>query len=190
MPMHSQTRRARSTHPHVGGRPARARCAFTMIELLAVLTVVAILSVAAIPAISRMGNSRERAATYALGRDLTYARQRAQATATNSWVVFDTKENIYSILAENPASPGRMNAATITDPATNAPYIQRLNVNDYLGVTMETMEFSNSEVGFDRLGRPLLTAGTVMTTTATVILTGGGVVSVSASTGFVTITPP
>ncbi len=84
---------------------------FSLIELIAVMIVVGILAAAVAPVLSATARTRAAMAARHLVRDLTFARQRAVATGTRSWVVFDTAAETWTVLVEDPASPGRINAA-------------------------------------------------------------------------------
>lgn len=164
------------------------RPAFTLIELLAVLVVTGIMAAAALPAVRQMQTMRNRAAANTLQRDLTYARERAAATGACSWVVFNLASQSYSCLAESTASPGRVGAISIMDPATNAAFVRRIGQGESTGVTLDSVSFdTDGEVGFDRLGRPLRTNGTIRTSDGTVTLAGAWRVRVAARTGLVSV---
>lgn len=163
--------------------PSGAR-GFTIIELIAVMAVAAILAAAAIPALGMLDAGRSKGAAKQIVRDIDYARARAMTTGTVSWVVFDPGADTYSVLAESVLAPGRAGAATITDPATQAPFIVRLNQGEFAGADLLAANFGGAaEVGFDRLGRPLRSDGTQQVVDGTVTLSGGNTVTVSASSG-------
>lgn len=159
--------------------------AFTLVELLVVVVLLGILSIAAVPAINASQSMRSRGATQQMLRDLTFARQRAQATGITSWVRFDPVSSAYSVLSESGAGAGRGSALTITDPATTAPMAVRLNVAEFSGVTFQVSGLNGNEVGFDRYGRGLLIDTSVMTANATITLSGGPSVNITARTGLV-----
>jgi Tfp pilus assembly protein FimT len=159
------------------------------VELLAVVLMLGVLAAVAVPSLNGMSTQRRAAAARQLVRDLTFARTRAMATGTNSWVVFNTASGTWSVLAENPASPGRVGATTITDPATQQTMVERVGADEFAGVSITSVSFNGqSEVGFDRLGRPLMSNGTAHTTTGTVVFSGGWTVSVLPSTGVASLT--
>lgn len=164
---------------------------FSLIELIAVMLLTAILAAAVTPAVSGTAASRQMAAGRQVQRDLTWARQRAMGTGTTHWVVFSISAQTYSVLMENPASPGRAGAATVTDPATGGAMVQRLNSQPYDGVSITGAGFGGGvEVGFDRLGRPIATSGSGLTSNGTVTLTGGQTVTVQAGSGLAVWTHP
>ncbi len=173
--------------PAISSRPAprASPFAFTLIELLAVVAVTGLLAVVAIPALNSLGASRSAAAE-SMTRNLSFARELATNTANTTWVLFDTGSNRYSILGEDTAAPGRSGALTITNPATQRPFVEQLGANDAVGVSIAAVDLEGlSEVGFDRLGRPTRTNGTLWTTTGVVTLNGSWSVRIAPRTGFV-----
>jgi prepilin-type N-terminal cleavage/methylation domain-containing protein len=166
--------------------------AFTLIELVAVMVVLAVLAAAAtIQASSMSTTSRLQWASRQVARDLTFARERAMTTGTTHWVRFDTTNQYYTVLSEDPASPGYAGAASVTDPSTQASFVTNLNSNEWNGITLGTggtFSTISYTVGFNKLGRPMVTAGTALTTGTgpTLQVSSGGGMS-SAST--VTVTP-
>jgi prepilin-type N-terminal cleavage/methylation domain-containing protein len=158
---------------------------FSLVELIAVTIIAAILAVVAIPSYAAVTASRTAYATRQIIRDIGYARERAVATGTRTWVVFNVGLNRYSILAENPSSPGRSGAIALADPAnTAATYLQILGTAQYSGVTLGAVNFDGgNEVGFDWLGGPLNSSETALAAQGTVSLNGGYSVTVQPLTG-------
>lgn len=141
---------------------------FTLVELIAVIVVLAVVAVGVtMHTAATSSTARLQWAARQVARDISFARERAMNTGTTHWVRFDTANQYYSVLAENPASPGYASAATVTDPATQSPFVTNLNRDNWAGVTVATGgSFSSVSytVGFNKLGRPLITAGTALTT--------------------------
>lgn len=170
-------------------RPTRSARGFTLVELLAVAVIIGLLGAVTIPALSGLGQTRSAAAAERMARDLTFARERSTALALTTWVVFSVGGQSYSVLAENPSSPGRAGAAVINDPATQQSFVQTLNRNDAVGVALTAVDLAGlSEVGFDRLGRPMRTNGTAWTTEGTITLSGGWTVRIAPRTGLARVT--
>jgi prepilin-type N-terminal cleavage/methylation domain-containing protein len=164
---------------------------FTLIELIAVIVVLAILAGAAVPTLSIMSSSRSAMAGKQLLRDMTFARQRAVATGTQCWVVLNVNAETWSILSENPLSPGRAGATVITDFATGRPYTITLDVNEFEGVGIASCDFDGgTEVGFDWMGKPLDSGSGALGADGTVNLTGGDQVLVRAHTGYIKYVAP
>ncbi len=172
----------------------RARLAagrgFSMVELIAVLVIVGIMAAVGAPAISYAQGSRQRVACRQVARDLNYARERAVATGTRTWVVFNASTDIYTMLVEVPANPGRANAVALTDPATGKAFSQALNTGDFAGVDLVSVSSgTGSEVGFDWLGKPYDSTSTLLTSAATITLSAGQSVTVEPGTGLARYLP-
>lgn len=164
---------------------------FTFIELLVVMVVVAVMALVAIPIITTLSADRSTFAARQLLRDLSFARQRAVATGTRSWVVFDTVAHTWTIFAEDPLAPGRAGATVIQDPATGHDFVQTLDTNEFAGVQFLTVDFDgNLEIGFDWLGQPLNSTEASLVALGSVTLSGNDVVDVQTETGYITFTPP
>lgn len=154
------------------------------------IVILAIMAGVALPTLNTMASSRSSAAGKQLLRDMTFARQRALATGATSWVVFDTGAATWSILAENPASPGRAGATVLTDMATGKPYTVALNSGDYLGVNFTSCNFDGgNEVGFNWIGQPFNSAQNALAAQGQVVLNGGDQITVRTVTGYVTYAP-
>ena len=91
------------------------------------IVILAVLSAAAIPAMQSMGDTRSAMAAKQLLRDLTFARQRAVATGVNTWVVFDTGAETWTVMSEDATTPGRAGASVLDDPGTGRTFVQSLD---------------------------------------------------------------
>jgi prepilin-type N-terminal cleavage/methylation domain-containing protein len=172
-------------------RSHRVNGGFTLIELIAVIVVLAILAGAAVPTLTVINSSRSAMAGKQLLRDLSFARQRAVATGTRCWVVVNANTETWSVLAENPVSPGRAGATIITDMATGKPFTIILTADEYQGAAIASCNFDDaSEVGFDWLGKPLNSASAALSADGTITLNDGGQIQVRAHTGHVKYVAP
>ncbi len=161
---------------------------FTLIELVVVMAISALLAIVVTPSCSGLAGIGPATAQRQVQRDLSYARERAGATGTRAWVVFDAGAERYSVLAENPASPGRSGAAVITDPATGRDFVQTLNRGALAGVALQSAVFDGgAEVGFDWDGEPLNTAEGPLGADGVVTLSGARTVTVRAGSGFIVL---
>lgn len=165
---------------------------FTLIELIVVIIIAAIMAAVAIPRLSNLSATKAAVAARLIARDLTYARERAIATGTRTWVVFSPGTNSYSVLAENSASPGRVGATVLSDPLGNGKnYVQYLNTGDFAGVSMTGATIdAGTEVGFDWVGKPYNSTSTDLSAAGTITLSAGGfTVTVQPGTGLAKVTP-
>jgi prepilin-type N-terminal cleavage/methylation domain-containing protein len=167
---------------------------FSLIELVAVMVVVGIISATAVVSLSSTTGNRATMAAKQLQRDMTFARQRAVATGTRSWVEFNTTNHTWSVRTEDPASPGRAGATVLTDPATNANFVQALDANQFISVQLTSVDFDAEDwIGFDWLGRPLDKTGEArpLAVDGSVVLTGNHKVTVEKDTGHIAyVSPP
>lgn len=155
------------------------------------IILVGILSAVAIPSLSNIGSSRIAGASKQLLSDVTYARQRAIATGIPTWVVFDTSAETWSILEEDPSSPGRAGATILTDPGNGNPFTITLNTDQFIGVEILTATFDGQpEIGFDWLGEPLNSTEAALAADGTVTLTGNAALTVYIGTGQTALTIP
>lgn len=173
--------------------PSRARpCGrgFSLVELVAVLTIAAIVAAVTVPAMSSTGAVRRSAAAWQVARDLRVAREIGITTGRNAWVTFDATAESYTIRIEPFGNPGRAQAVGWIDPATGREFRQRFGDAEWAGVAIVSASFGGgSVVGFDRLGGPLVHTGAAMLTTGQVVLEGGGTVSIEPGTGRVEVGP-
>lgn len=166
---------------------------FSLMELVVVMTVTVIMSGVAVVALSSTTGNRASIAAKRLLRDMTFARQRAIATGTGTWVVFTVGAgpDTWSILSEDPGSPGRAGATALTDPATGADMVETVGTGTFIGVDIVSAVIdAGSEVGFDWLGQPLNSADTTMAAAGTITLSDGHQITVTISTGHIAYVAP
>lgn len=164
-----------------------SRRGFTLVELVAVMVIVVILAVTAAPAINSISETRRASAANQLLRDLTVARQHAQATGSTTWFVLNIASQQWTILIEDVDNPGRVHAAPLMDPGTGRPYEQTLGSETFAGAAIGSVNLDGqAEVGFDWRGRPLNANEQPLAAQGTVSLSGGHVIRVEAETGHVT----
>lgn len=169
------------------GRRSGARIGgFTLIELLAVLVILAAISAVVAPALTNLGATRQSAAASRLVRDLQLARQRSVARGLRTWVVFDAQAQRYALFIEQADPAGRAGRQPMIDDSTGKPFVVQYDRGEWRGVAIESVDVEGSaEIGFDSRGRPLVAGETVLEEDATISLSGGHVIRITARTGFV-----
>lgn len=158
---------------------------FTLTELVAVIVVLGIIAVSAAPALERTSRAARTAGATQIARDIAYARERALATGLRVWVSIQSDGLAYSLLADNPASPGRVSAITLTDPAHGGTFDVALDAGVRIGSV--AIEGGGRDLGFDWLGCPAQANGAALTTDASVGVDGGPTIYVRARTGLVVV---
>lgn len=156
--------------PVVAGRSR----AFTLVEMISVVAITGILGVAAVASLGSVGGLRASMALSELERTVDFARERSLSTAEGTWIVFGELSEVYSVLGEDPASPGRAHATVLADPAGAGPYTRTLGAGEFAGVEVVSASFDGgTEIGFDGDGRPRNSEGDVLLSDGSVALSHG-----------------
>lgn len=154
------------------------------------MVLAAILAAIATPAISRASSLRASVAANTLYQDILYARERALVTGVTTWIEFSLPDG-WSILAEDPASPGRGSATPLLDPATSAPVDRSLDQDHFAGVSLASFTIrSGTSLGFDPLGRPLDDSGSPLSAPAIILFSSDHRLDIAPITGLPTLTAP
>ncbi len=167
---------------------------FSLLELAAVMVIVGIIAGTAVVSMTSMTGNLSAMAASQLHRDMTFARQRAVATGTRSWLQFDTGAQTWTVRVDDTATPGWAASLVLTDPATGGSFVQPVNTGRFLGVTMTAVNFDGTDwIGFDWLGRPLKKNGPPPTTplagAGSVTFSGGEQITVDKDTGHIVFVP-
>ena len=167
----------------------RSRCAFTLIEILAVVVILAIAALIAIPVFTGASQIQVKAAADKLAADLEYAKSMAIANQRTHKVVFDAVQESYDIWAYD----GLTSTWTlITDPVKKqadfrVTYPQESRLSK---VRITAADFNGtSTVQFDYTGTPRDASGNALST-GTVALESQGMtltISVEPVTGYISI---
>ncbi|MEL7474242.1 MAG: GspH/FimT family protein [Planctomycetota bacterium] len=162
------------------------RGAFTLIELIAVMVVVAILAAVVTPSFTSASEAKRGVGARLLAVDLNYARQRALASGVTAWVTIDLGNDQWTLLEDDPATPGLTDALTLEKVTGVGPWIVDLDAMGLDGVDLTAANFDGGvSVGFDWLGKPRTTAGGALAADGVVTFAGGHTVVVRADGGVV-----
>jgi len=156
------------------------------------MVVVGIIAGTAVMSLASTTGKRSATAARQLQRDMTFARQRAVATGTRSWIEFDTVGQTWTVRVEDIASPGRATSLVLADPATGGPFVESMNAGSFVGVTMTAVSFDGQDwIGFDWLvfQDPETTETTPLAADGLVDFSGGESVTVDKNTGHTVFVP-
>lgn len=163
---------------------------FTLIELVAVMTLVAILSVAATPVLYTVQRSRETGLLREIDRRLTVARADAMATGLPSGLRVDVAAQSLSLLQISASGAAPTPLAMPSAESASSGSIAAM----FPGAIVTAIDFDDAgaydTLWFDREGTPHLrtAAGAYagpIDRDATLAVTGGGVLTVRRLTGMV-----
>ncbi len=159
------------------------RRAFTLVEVLVVVTIIAIAGAVVVPSMSNTGSLSVQAGARIIIADLLYAQNEAIARQRSRKVIFNTTTNSYRLATGDGTTLGVTWKGGV---AASGNYIVDFNIDDrFRGVKLESATFGDdAEIVFDALGTPD---------------TGGSVdivfnnfryrVTVAAMTGRITVAP-
>ncbi len=185
--MRPQPADIRSMHlsaPHIDRGPAHRR-AFSIIEMLIVISIISIIAAVAVPTIGSLNTTRLSCAANLVAADLSYAQVESLAHGDDLRLfIINATSTGYSI------APASNTAAPITDPISNQPY----NVTFGQGRARKAtgVSFSAFSLGGDRQLKFLAFGQTDQpaNTNATLTLAASGksvTITVDANTGQVTV---
>jgi prepilin-type N-terminal cleavage/methylation domain-containing protein len=161
------------------------RSAYTLVELILVITLLGIAAAIVAPSMSSAGSLRVQAAVRAVVADITFAQSDALARQHRRAIVFDVPGNRYSIL--------EVNGETL-NPAFDTILVRELSNVDNRGNSrlISAVFDSGNKLIFDELGGPVQTeTSTQPGAGGTIRIEGSGSIfdlGVEAYTGRVTVT--
>jgi prepilin-type N-terminal cleavage/methylation domain-containing protein len=136
------------------------RCrAFTLLELLAVVTILGIAAAMLIPSMSQTGILRVQAAVRTIVSDITFAQSDAVAFQERRAVVFDVESSTYR-LVQVPGNTVDIEHNTMYDPTrTGGLYIVDFKDKVFGGARITAVNFDGGNtLIFDALGGPVADA--------------------------------
>ena len=175
----------------VNPRPFRA---FTLLEMLAVCTVLGISAAMLIPSMSQTGVLRVQAAVRTVIADIVFAQSDAVAFQQKRAIVFDVAHSSYR-LVEVPGDVIDVANNTMYDP-TRSSGLYTVDFGDKTfgdaRITAAVFDDASNTLIFDALGGPVQDAGSnAPGNGGTITITGSGstfIITVEAFTGRVTVT--
>lgn len=162
--------------------------AFTLIEMLMVITIIGILTVAVAPRmIEVMNDVKVKGAAKKLVGDIRYAQGIAMSKHTNTTVVFYSSGNGYYLRDNDAYAIDPSNNTYLIDPFSRGPAIMVFGSgNQFAGVDITNFNFINGTLLFDYQGNPHSGLVTPLPFNGTVNFSCGNQVSgvtVTAGTG-------
>lgn len=164
-------------------RAIRMNRGFTLVEILVVVVILGIAAAVVVPQLGTQSDLRAAAGARLVMADLIYAQNRAIATQTKHYVVFDTVNQKYRI---------RMGSAMadIPQPVTKETYYevkfgQKGSALSDISLGAVSIE-GFTTIGFDELGVPYSYDASTSTTTA-LSTSGGSTIQVKCGTYTLTI---
>jgi len=152
--------------------------AFTLIELLIVITMVGFFTVLSVPRFNALRAAlKAKGASKKIMADLRYAQSIAMGSDTNVTVCFDDASRSYAARYDN----GTCNGAYLKDPFSGGDLIMVFDTDPQFKGVVFNSSFGGGHMTFDRLGRPS-SDGTVNVTFGDNFYSVG----VTAGTGLVT----
>jgi len=175
-------------------RPSRP--AFTIIEVLAVITVAGLLAASVVPAAARINDARRVTGVHETARLLAYARAHAASSGLPAGIRFDTDADTAELVRYDGAS------IILADPlgtvpttvALNALYGSDLTATQFSGAPAPGTAPDTATLWFDHRGTPHLRARTTNTrielrADAAVEFVSGHTLTISESSGLIEVTP-
>lgn len=164
--------------------------AFTLVELVLVVSLTLILSAGALAGLRGAQEWRSAAAVRRLQADFTYARNAALLSGRRTLCVFDAANGTYEIQQEAGAGQGRITGATLTHPATGQPWRVAL-ASLATGLQIDVSPATNRvSFGFDGTGMPVDRNGAALARDLTLTCTPGGVITLRAGSGLCEVSWP
>jgi prepilin-type N-terminal cleavage/methylation domain-containing protein len=166
-------------------RPTRS--AFTLIELVTVITILGIVALTVGgPVLTSIDEVRSQAAASRLVGDVRYMQRTALSSGLRAWVVFNSSSNNYRLYIEDPSNPGKAGRLPITHPLDQTTDPVQFGTGPFANVSLTSVDIdSTSELEFDSIGLPYDGNGQALAGTGTVRLSSGATINVYPVSGLV-----
>lgn len=167
--------------------PSPTRSAYTLIELVTVISILAILAVfVGGPTMGYIGEMRSSAAGARLASDIRYMQRMALASGRRTWVSVNAGGNQYALFVEDVDNPGKAGRVAVAHPLDQSTSAVAFGSGPFAGVSIAGVSFNGtSEVEFDNFGVPYDGSGNAMTSYGEVTLSDGLAVRVQPVGGMV-----
>ncbi|MDF1810046.1 MAG: type II secretion system protein [Phycisphaerales bacterium] len=174
-------------------RRNQVRNAYTLIEVLVVVTILGIAGAVVAPSLGQAGALRIQAAVRMIVSDITFAQMDALGYQEQRAIVFDVDNNGYTLIQVNGTSID-VDADALYDPkGPGQRYRISLNNEIYGGTVIESADFDgNTTLIYDEMGGPVSAPGTSTLSDGGSIVLAGPLsrfrIDIAAFTGRVTVT--
>lgn len=167
--------------------PSPTRSAYTLIELVTVISILAILAVfVGGPTMSYIGDMRSSAAGARLASDIRYVQRLALASGRRTWVNIDASGNQYALYIEDVDNPGKAGRLALVHPLDQSTTPMTFGSGPFTGVSISGVSINGTnEIEFDSFGVPYDGDGNALTSYGEVQLTNGIAVRVQPVGGLV-----
>ena len=164
-----------------------ARSAFTLIELVTVISILGIIALAVGgPALTSISEIRSQAAASRLLGDVRYMQRTALSTGLRTWVVFNLPLNNYRLYIEDASNPGKAGRLPMAHPLDLTTDPVQFGTGPFADVSLTSVDInSTSELEFDSVGLPYDGDSQALAGTGSVRLSSGAAISIFAVSGLV-----
>ena len=167
--------------------PSPTRSAYTLIELVTVISILGIMAVfVGGPTMSYIGEMRSSAAGARLTSDIRYIQRLALASGRRTWITINAGADQYTLYIEDVNNPGKANRIGLVHPMDQSTTSVAFGSGAFAGVSITGVSINGtSEVEFDSFGIPYDANGNALTAYGEVQLTNGLAVRVHPVGGMV-----
>jgi prepilin-type N-terminal cleavage/methylation domain-containing protein len=164
-----------------------ARSAFTLIELVTVITILGIVALTVGgPVLTSIDEVRSQAAASRLVGDVRYMQRTALSSGLRTWVAFNPASNNYRLYIEDPSNPGKAGRLPMAHPLDQTTDPVQFGSGPFSNVSLTSVDIdSTSELEFDSVGLPYDGNGQPLAGTGTARLSSGATINIYPVSGLV-----